>query len=414
MTRFLLFLLFFVMLAADTLGLNLSLAPGLSIKNAFLYLILVGIAIETALKRNRRIELLPVIVPYTLYFFYAVFTVIVIVLLVDYPGYRLLKSVISLKAGVADNLLVLLVFFYGVLTTKDALSLIKMMVWTVIVANLVTVVDGFNLPDLGLIDERLDGRIGGPIGESNQYAAFLALFLPASIALVLIERGLLRMLAMLGVAASLLALLMTASRGGFVGVVGGAVIGAFFLRQFVSGKNVVLAVVATTAIAFVAVGIMYIAGFGDLLHDRIIGDSTGGSSSRISSGRTYIWMTALSKMFDQPTSLITGYGWNTYSQFRVFRYAPHNSYLKIYFELGVFGITMVLLAFANILRVAREGLRNAESDVAIMLFAFITGLIGILVAIFFVDIASPWLFIWAYVGVAMRLSVLRHQTARLP
>ena len=52
MTRILLFLLFFVLLAADTLDLNLSLAPGLSVKKAFLYLILVGIAVDAALKRN--------------------------------------------------------------------------------------------------------------------------------------------------------------------------------------------------------------------------------------------------------------------------------------------------------------------------------------------------------------------------
>ena len=406
--RILLFLLFFLMLAADTLGLDLSLAPGLSVKNAFLYLIVAGIATETALKRNRRMELLSVIVPYALCFFYAVFTVVVIVLLIDYSGYRLLRSIISLKGGMADNLLVLLVFFYGVLTPKDALSLIKMMIWTVIAANVVTLVDVFNVPDLGLIHERLDGRIGGPIGESNQYAAFLALFLPASVALVLIERGARRMLAILGVAATLLALLMTASRGGFVGVFVGAALGAVFLRQFISGKTAVSAIGGLTALAIAAVGILYIAGYGDLLYERTIGLSTVGNSFDVSSGRTYIWGTALAKMFEQPVSLITGYGWDTYRQLRVFRFAPHNTYLNLYFELGVIGLLLVLFAFANVLRIARKSIQKAEPESATMLFAFIFGLIGILVAIFFVDIQSPWLFVWAYVGAAMRLSVPRH------
>lgn len=407
MTRVLLFLLFFVMLAADTLGLNLSLAPGLSVKNLFLYMIFAGIAVETALKRNRQMELQSVIIPYSLCFLYAAFSIVVIVLLIDYSGYRPLKSIINLKGGMADNLLILLVFFYGILSLKDAVWLIKAMVWIVIVANLVTVIDAFNLPDLGLIDERLDGRVGGPIGESNQYAAFLALFLPASIALVLIERGALRVFAALGVAVSLLALLMTASRGGFVGIIGGSAIAAVLLRQYISARVVLTAVGAIGVMAVLAVGVVSLAGYGDLLYDRFIGESVGGTKFTVSSGRTHIWATALNKMMEQPVSLITGYGWDTYFQFRSFRFAPHNSYLKIFFELGLIGLLLMLFALVNILRIARSGLQRAEAESTVLLFGFIFGLSGILVAIFFVDITTPWLFIWAFVGTTMRLAVLQ-------
>jgi len=404
MTRFLLFLLFFVMLVADMLGLNLSLAPGLSIKNAFLYFIFAAIAIETALKRNRRIELLPVIVPYTLCFFYAVFSIIFVVLLIDYQGYRLLQSIISLKAGFADNLLVLLVFYYGVLTPKDALSLMKMMVWTVLFTSILTVVDALHILDLGLIQERLDGRTGGPIGESNQYAAFLALFLPPILGLVLVEHGLRRAFAILGLVASILAFLMTASRGGVVGVVLGAAVGAFFLRQFISAKNVAFALAALVIVSPLAVGVLYFAGFGDLFYERFIELSTTGNSWSVSSGRTEIWGGALSKMFDHPLSIITGYGWDTYSQAFYFRYAPHNTYLKFFFELGTIGLLLILLTLANILRVARLALAQAESDRAIMIFAFVFGFLGILIAILFVDITRPWILIWAFVGVMMRVS----------
>jgi len=404
MTRFLLFMLFFVMLVADMLGLNLSLAPGLSIKNAFLYSIFLGIAIETALKRNRRLELLSVIVPYTLYFLYAAFTVVVVILLVDYTGYRPLQSLISLKAGLADNLLVLLVFYYGVLTPKNAMSLMKMIIWTVLVVNIITVVDALNIVDLGLIQARADGRISGPVGESNQYAALLALFLPPILGLALVERGMLRKLALLGFAASVLALLMTASRGGVVGVFLGALAGAFFLRQFITGKNIVRAFVALLILSPIALGAMYFAGFGDLIYERFIEGSSGGSSWEVSSGRTAIWGGALSKMFDQPLSIITGFGWDAYRQAFVFKYAPHNSYLKIFFELGAIGLLPILLALANILRVARLALRQAESNRAIMLLSFVFGFFGLLIAIFFVDIIKPWILIWAFVGVMMRIA----------
>lgn len=399
------------MLSAETLGIDLSLAPGLSVKNAFLYLIFAGIAIETALTRNRRIELLPVIAPYALYFFYAAFTVVFAVLFIDYPGYQLIRSLIALKGGAADNLLVLFVFFYGVLTIKDALSLVKMMIWIVVIANFITVIDALDLPDLGLIDVRDDGRIGGPIGESNQYAAFLALFLPASVALVMLERGGRRLMAMLGVAATILALLMTASRGGFVGVLGGAALGAIFLRRFISRRTIVSAIGAMGFLGIAAVGALYIVGYGELLYERTIALSTEGSSFDVSSGRTYIWGTALRKMIEHPLTLITGYGWDTYSQLRVFRFAPHNTYLKIFFELGAFGLMLVLVAFVNILRTARAALVQSESESAVNLFAFIFGLIGFLIAIFFVDIFSPWLFAWAFVGTAMRVAVLQARSS---
>lgn len=410
MTRILLFLLFFIMLAADTLGWNLSLAPGLSVKNAFLYLILVGIAFDAALRQNRHIELLPVIVPYALCFFYAAFTIVIIVLFLDYPRYEVITSLISLKSRLAENLLILLVFFFGVLTAKDALWLIKMMIWTVVIANLITVVDAVNLPDLGLIHQREDGRVSGPIGEANQYAAFLALFLPASIALVMLEQGTRRALAVLGAVASSLALLMTVSRGGFLGVLIGAAIGAVFLRQFISRKAAVSAIGAIAVLACAGVATLYFAGYGDLLYERTVGLTTQGTSSHITSGRTYIWGTTINKMFEQPVSLITGYGWDAYRQFRDFRYAPHNTYLNLYFELGVVGLVLVLLSFVNVLRTARVGFRKADSDAAAMLFAFIFGLLGILVAIFFVDIYSPWLFVWAYVGTAMRLAVMQKES----
>lgn len=408
--RVLLFLLFFVMLSAETLGINLSLAPGLSVKNVFLYLILFLIMSDTALKRNRQIKLLSVIVPYSTFFLYALVSTVFVFLLRSYPHYDLLQSIISLKGGIADNLIILLVFFYGILRTKDAVTLIRLMIWTVIVANAVTVIDGFNLPDLGLISEREDGRIGGPIGEANQYAAFLALFLPACIALVSIERGVLKKCAIVGVGVTILSLLMTASRGGFVGAFAGAVFGAVLLRRYISPRAAVLAVGATLGLAVAGIATMYIAGYGELLYDRFIGLSTENSSFEVSSGRNYIWGTAISKMLDYPLSLITGFGWDTYRQGFVFRFAPHNSYLKIFFELGAVGLSLIILTFVNVFRIARNSLQNADPESFALLFALVFGLLGILVAIIFVDIQSPWLFLWAYVGTAMRLAVPQNES----
>lgn len=415
MIRFLLFLLFSVLLLADTLGLNLSLAPGLSVKNAFLYMLLLGIAINTALARNRRLELLSVVIPYGVVILFAIFSWLVMILLVQHPEYNALGTLINLKGGLADHLLVFLVFFYGVLNSRDTLSLIKWVLWIVIAVNIISVIDYLNLPNLDIVTELEDGRLRGPIDEPNQYASYLSLFIPAIAGLCIIERGVSRLLAVLGFAFSMLALLMTASRGGMVGLIGGSLAGTFWLRRYISGRHIMIGIVGVCFLGVVATMILHFAGVAEMTYGRLIGQTTSGNAFDISSGRTLLWAEALGEMLDHPYSLITGFGWDAYRQIGAFRMAPHNSFLKIFFELGIIGLILVVVAFWNVLSIARASLASAEGEARVVLFAFTFGLLGFLAAIFFVDIYSPWIFSWAFVGLAMRLAVLQQEVpARSP
>lgn len=412
MIRFLLLLLFFVMLMADTLGLNLSLAPGLSVKNAFLYLIFAAIAVETALARNRKLELLPVIFPFVICVFFAIFSWLVMILLVKNPEYDPLRTLISLKGGFADHLFVLLVFFYGVTNAKDALWLIKAILWIVLSVNIVSVVDFFNIPNLDIVYEIYDGRLRGPIDEPNQYASFIVLFLPAIAGLAYIERGTLRLIAFAGFLISVLALLTTASRGGMAGLIAGGMFGAFYMRRFISGRHISTALVGTMALTLVASVVLYVSGVGEMTFGRLIGQSMSGNAFDASSGRTFLWAAALGKMLESPFSLITGFGWDAYRQIFDFRMAPHNSYLKIFFELGAIGLSLILIVLINVFSAVRRGLRDLKDDESVFLFAFVFGLLGFLVSIFFVDIYSPWIFAWAFVGVVLRLAVEQHALIR--
>jgi hypothetical protein len=47
-----------------------------------------------------------------------------------------------------------------------------------------------------------------------------------------------------------------------------------------------------------------------------------------------------------------------------------------------------------------------------MLITFIFGLLSVLVAVFFVDLLSPWLFVWAYTGATLRLAISMHQQSQ--
>jgi O-antigen ligase len=400
----LLFLLFFVLFTSRTLGFDLSLAPGLSVKNAFLYLIFAALAIDAAMTRRYKLELLSVLVPFGMYVYYAVFTWVVVLLLLDYQGYSARTSLISLKSGPVEHFLVLLIFFYGVRTASQGIWVIRNMLWLIILGNVVTVVDALNIPDLGLIEHRFDGRVGGPIGGSNEYAAFLAAFLPAIFALFWSEEGLKKALAGAGALVSFLAFLMAVSRGAIVGLLVGCLVGAFYMRAFVPPRVMMRAGMGAVLCTVLAiVGMFFTGEYGELLLDRI-GQFEAGSVNTISSGRTSIWLTALGSMAENPVTFVTGYGWDAYNAF-YFRFATHNTYLGILYDLGLIGLVLMLLTFLNILRTAFSALRYAGADNRHMLMAFVFGFLSLLVALTLNALYTSWLYVWAFIGISLRLAV---------
>jgi hypothetical protein len=407
----LLLLLFVALLVTELIGWDQAIVPGLSIKNVLIYLAFGMVMIDSALNRNRRLEAMSVILPIVLCIGYAVFTLAFIVMIVDYPGFTILDAMVALKRILFDRLIIFLVFFYGLLRARDATWLIKGMLWMFILFNLISVMDALKIPELGVIDEREDGRIGGPVGESNQYALYLALFLPGVVALFLLERGGRRVLAAAGIMISVFAFLLTASRGGVVAVLGGAMGAAFLLRQFLPARAVVGWSGASVFVAALALILATLAGYGHLFYDRFVDQSTMTDGFHLSSGRTVIWSALLAKMFENPVSLITGYGWDTYRIMREFRFAPHNTYLGLYFELGLFGLGLMTLAFSNMLRIARKAVTGNTPDSDWLIMAFIFGFFMVLVGMFFVELHGPWIFIWAYAGACLRLALT---TAELP
>lgn len=399
----LLFLLFFVLFAGRTLGLDLSLAPGLSVKNAFLYLIFGILAIETALTRGRKLEALPVLAPFALYVLYAIFSWVTVLLLLDYPAYSLRATLISLKAGPVEGLLVLLIFFYGLSDRRRAIWLLAAMTWTVIVGNLVTVVDTLDMPDLGLIGEGEPGRTGGPIGHPNEFAAFVAMFVPAMVALIWTSSGFKRWLAIAGLFVSGVAFLMAVSRGAIVGLAIGAVGGAYFLRKLIPARMLVSGAAATVVVAGVFVAVAFVMGQGELLVERF--KLFAGSGYDASSGRTVIWGNAIASMMEKPITFITGYGWHAYETSLDFHFATHNEYLNILYNLGAVGLGLFLLSLLNAFVIARTAIANADAATRPFLFAFVFGFLSLLVTLVFSELYSTWLFAWAFVGISMRIAV---------
>jgi O-antigen ligase len=405
-TRYLLLILFVGTMGSRALGLDLGLAPGVSIKNAMLYLVATAIAIESSISRNRKLDLLPVVLPMALLILYASMSWLMIVVFLESPNYAALGTLVRLKVKLFDQFLMLLVFCYGLVNWQDALWLFKALTWTVIVGCLITVIDSFNIPDLGIITTRdQDGRVEGIIGSAQEFGGLLAFVLPSILAVWWKESGLKKFAALVGVGLVLVSIMLSASRGAMLGVVAGAIIAAFYLRQYLSPKVITRATVMVAIAIAISTIVVLSTDFGALLESRLSTGLETGDVQAISSGRTAIWYAAWQQLAQYPTALITGMGWETYFQSVGHRYATHSVYLDRLYNLGIIGLALFVVSFFNAIVIMRRGLRNCSEQAAPVLIASVIGVIAFMIAMAFSDIHGAAIYIWAFTGVALRIAV---------
>jgi len=399
----------FFLLASGALNWDLSLLPGVSAKNLIIYLIAVMLALRMVVGRHSVTDMGQLQGAFIMLIGYAIVTWLVAGLIVGYQHYDFIASAIRLKSGLIDFYIFFLVFLFGVQTTGDAMKVIKGLLLGAVFANVISVLDAFGVVSLGF-RIRDDGRTAGAIGESNQYAAFIVLFLPATIAAAVSSRGVQRLFWLGATLVSALALVMTASRGGFVGLAMACAVGAYLYRHLISYSRVSGWVFAALILLVLMVTF---SPYGNLLAERMLG--TGGvDASTASSGRSDIWATALAAMVAHPLTFITGFGWNVYSSMP-FQFATHNHYLNLWFNLGLIGLLCgSYLLFSAIGRARRASLLAAPPYRG-QLIAFVLGAVGVATAVFFVDLHDPWYYFWMYAGVAMRLVLLvQRQPATAP
>lgn len=383
-------------------------APGVKIKNFILYLLVMGLVFSYSTGRKFKIQLPAMNVAFVVLIGYSILTYLAIVLFIDYPRYNMLTSAFDLKNRVVDYMLFFLVFFYGVRSEKDAMFVLKCLLLSWIVSHAVAVLDATGVVQLGDLEQRSDGRVQGAVGESNQYGAFVALTLPAAVAMAAAVRGWLRWFWIAAAALTAGTLIMTVSRGAFVAVFVATVFGAYLFRRYLSAGKIItwgaLAAGGSVVIMLVVVS----AGFGDLLYERVVADFSSRDLGGTSSGRTEIWSTAIAMMFQHPLTLLTGFGWNSY-WIMPFRYSPHNYYLAQWFNLGLPGLICSVLLLVLPVRTALQSFAVAPSRLQALLAGYVFGTIAYASATFFVDLYVPWIYFWAYTGVAMRLAMIARE-----
>lgn len=414
--RMMLILVLVVLAASDILGIDIGLAPGLSMKNLLLYMGFGLLLMQRAVTGRPHLQLVWLQGAFLLLVVYAIGSVILNIAILELPGYRPLTQVITLKTQLIDRFVVFVLFFYAARTPTDVLRVLGCLLALVALGSLFTITNVTGLTQIGTTTYGADnevegGRIYGYFGHANETGTLLATLLPAYMAMSDRSRGPVRVAWILCLAAVLLMLVMTGSRSALLGLIaGGSAVAFAYRRQFdrASVRRWMLRAVTVLVPAILLMGWQFIQG----LAERVALQASGPLGDA-SSGRTVLWADALEVMFASPWTLVSGFGWGGWDSHN-FRYVAHNNYLSYWFDLGLPGLILLLVLLVGPWVVARRALAHAAPADRGLLIAFIAGMAALLVSMAFQTLFTPWPYLWAFIALMMRWAVLQTAPAQGP
>jgi O-antigen ligase len=403
--RWLFLLLIAVLAGSDILDKDMSLGFGLSPKNLLLYMIALAMFFRMAVVGGGpRMRMPGLHVAFATWVGYATVSFITCVLIIHYTSYDPKQSGIALKAALYDAALFLFTVFYAIRDEADFKVLTKALVGAIGLSSVLTLTDVIGVTHLGVRVGQSGveaDRVFGMFGHANETGALLVCLLPTMVAAALSSRGPGRLMWYVAVLTSLAVLVLTISRGAYVGFVVGYGIACVLCRKYLPVSRVVSWVMigASTTVVLCIIVSLAVPNVGSVVVDRLVGQTSSFSLMEVSSGRTNIWSTTIGHMADEPLTFLTGFGWNVYAT--RFVYVTHNYYLDLWFNLGLVG----LLAFVAILyqgvMTARRAADHASPEMRRYMIAFVFGILGMAVSIMFVNLTRPWPYIWLYMGISL-------------
>ncbi|HEV2269446.1 MAG TPA: O-antigen ligase family protein [Steroidobacteraceae bacterium] len=403
--RLLFIILIGVLAGSDIFQLTMSMGPGLSVKNALLYPIALGLLFRMALTGRFRMRLPAVNMAFILWVGYAFLTWLACVTVIHYPGYNPVEQGIELKSMLIDSAIFFFTFFYGVEGEQDFLAVTKTLALCIGVANILTLADLAGIVHLGITVGQGGveaDRVFGVFGHANDTATLIVCLLPMMVAVATSSRGWMKLIWFGGVFASVAVLILTVSRTGYAGGLIGYALAVFVCRRYLPTSRVVSwSLIGLTCILIAAgVGAILMPGMAQVINERLFNQSMAISMSVASSGRTTIWATALATMMSHPLTLLTGFGWNVYQL--MFTLVTHNYYLDQWFGLGLVGLFALLTIQYQTIVTAFRAIAPADDAARRYMIALVFGMIGLSVCIFFDNLDKPWSYVWVYVGFTLR------------
>ena len=389
---------------SDIFQLNMSMGPGLSVKNALLYPIALGLLFRMALTGRFRMRLPAVNVAFVLWIGYAFLTWIACVTMIHYPGYQAIGEAIQLKSQLIDSAIFFFTFFYGMEGEQDFLLLSRALAFFIGIANILTLADLAGIVHLGITvgQEGVEAdRVFGVFGHANDTATLIVCLLPMMVAVAVSSRGAARFFWYGGAFASVAVLILTVSRTGYAGALIGYALGVIACRNYLPTSRVVAwSLIGITCIVIATgVGAALMPGVAQVINERLFNQSMAMSMSVVSSGRTTIWTDAISTMASHPITLLTGFGWDVYDT--MFVLVTHNYYLDQWFGLGLVGVACLITIQFQTVKTARRAIATA-GPLRPYMIALVFGMLGLAVCIFFDNLDKPWSYVWIYVAFSLR------------
>jgi len=272
---------------------------------------------------------------------------------------------------------------------------------SVVVISLVSVAKGHSTA-------RLEGVLGGIYGNPNDLAFAIVLCLPFALAFLLSTNRMVSKLAwFFGILMMGVALLLTASRAGFIDLV---VAGSVCLWHFgVRGKRLYL-IAVTAALALL---LMMVAG--NLLKERLLA-TTGDSVSTVDQekaytsfeARKYLMIRSLEGIEHYP---LLGIGINNFMSYSGIWHEVHISYLQIAVEGGVSALILYLLffyrGFGNLRKL--RGMPNLDTQTTLFVGALHSSLIGFAVGALFAPEAYQFFPYFSVAYTSALLAIVQQQ-----
>jgi O-antigen ligase len=406
--HWLVILMMAILTVSNVTGINMGFAPGVNVKNVFMYALLTGMMLRFAVTRDFKLELPGVQLCFVVLIFYTIMTFLVGAFIIEYPRFPVLQTAMQLVRIMVDPILFFTVVFYGLRSAEQARTVLRAFLIICTIANALTITDVMGITSFGVeigAGGAEENRVFGFFGHAVETGSLIVFILPLVVAFAFTSRGAARLGWFFAAAISAIVFILNGSRGPLVGMLLGGMWGVFICRRHLPLRK--LAIGAAVTVPLLLLIMPLVAGnLGLVLIERIAADlSTSNNIGGLSSGRTDLWSVALGQMASLPFTMVTGFGYGSWRSMSFEYDNPHSHYLFLWFELGIVGVLCFALMIWQMVRKAGVVADYADPATRYLMIGFTVGILSLSVSVATCLLIGPWNYIYAIMGAVMRIAV---------
>nr|WP_319405977.1 O-antigen ligase family protein [uncultured Desulfosarcina sp.] len=300
---------------------------------------------------------------------------------------------------------IIFVVFYNILDGKKyCLRSLSGLIVFFMFCNSIMLIDWFDFVDIPGIHKRNYGESSG-FGNPNDYAAYMLLFLFTFFSSFIISKNKMhKYSSLVCLIISLMAFLMTGSRGGFISLLIASLFYFILIKNSLKSKKRLKYIILFCSLLLVPI-LMLPETFIEDYKDKIIPESSA-DINKYSHGRSTIWTEGLNIFAESP---IFGSGFNSFSilleKRKGITAVAHNRYLQYLVDFGLIGIFSYLLIQISLFKQTYKVFNNTfKRSEKIILVNYLSGLIGYSISLIFVNGEGSSVLFWFYSAVILRFS----------